>query len=70
MSGHEGTKLTAESLEERCDTRIWSGACEHGESTSSGEKFLCVACGRIPDLDHEIRHEIFPHIKGDTDNLY
>lgn len=70
MSGHEKTAIGVESWEDRCDTKVWSGDCAHGETTTAGEKYLCVACGRIPDLNHEVRHEIFPHIKGDTDNLY
>jgi hypothetical protein len=55
---------------DKCDSRIWSGACEHDKFANIGEKYLCVACGTIPGLDHEVSHEIFPHIKGDTDNLY
>jgi hypothetical protein len=31
---------------------------------------LCTACGKVSGLNHEVRHEIFPHISGDTDSLY
>ena len=55
---------------DRCDIRIWSGTCEHETYSNSGERYLCVTCGTIPDLDHEVRHEIFPHIKGDSDFLH
>ena len=61
--------VTAEFWEERCDSRIWSGSCRHEGYGSSGEKYLCVSCGKIPHLDHEVRHEGFPHLKGDADNL-
>jgi len=64
MSGKERTNVSTEYGEDRCDTRVWSGDCTHDE------KYLCVSCGKIPGLNHEVRHEIFPHIKGDTDSLY
>lgn len=70
MSGFERTGTYVESWDDRCDTRIWSGVCEHDESSPGSEKYLCVACGKIPVLDHEVRHELFPHISGDTDSLY
>ena len=53
---------------ERCDTRVWSGECRHDEKTG-GNEYLCSACGTIRDLDHEVRHEGFPYVSGDTDNL-
>lgn len=56
--------------EESCDIRVWSEECRHDISTTSGEKYLCAACGKIPGLDHEVRHEIFPYVSGDEDNLY
>ena len=70
MSAYARNTVAGESWEDRCDTRIWSGDCTHEEITDTGDKYQCVACGKIPQLDHEVRHEIFPHIKGDTDNLY
>jgi len=58
-----------ESKEEGCDIRTWSGECQHSSYTSSGDKYVCVTCGKITDLDHEVRHEGFPHVSGDYDNL-
>ena len=55
---------------ERCDTKVWSGDCRHDDYTTSGDKYLCVTCGTIRNLDHEVKHESFPHIVGDEDNLY
>lgn len=64
-------KVSAETpSESRCDTRIWSGDCQRNEFGSLSDKYLCVSCGVIPKLDHEVRHEVFPHISGDEDNLY
>ncbi len=56
--------------EERCDIRIWSGECERSDYTTMSEKYLCSSCGTIPGLDHEMHHEIYPHIAGDEKNLY
>lgn len=53
-----------------CDSRTWSGECLRIEETNSGTKYLCDACGKIAVLDHEVHHEIFPHVSGDADNLY
>ncbi len=65
--GRKGVK--AESVDERCDTKVWSGACEKNDYTNSSDKYLCVACGTIKNLDHEVRHEVFPLVSGDYDNL-
>ena len=54
---------------ERCDTKVWSGECSHGDASGKNE-YLCVSCGTIRSLDHEVHHEKFPHVSGDTDNLY
>lgn len=70
MSLEERVDLSVESLDEGCDVRIWSGDCEHEKYNGISEQYLCVACGKIIGLNHEVRHEGFPHIKGDTDNLY
>lgn len=51
-----------------CDVRVWSGACHHATSDDS-EKYLCSACEAIAGLDHEVRHEIFPHVSGDYDRM-
>ena len=65
-----GKERKAKSSEERCDIKIWSDACRRSDYTSSSDKYLCVACGKIPGLDHEVHHEIYPHVSGDEDNLY
>ena len=51
--------------EERCDIHVWSGACDHGESSDAEKRYLCDLCETIPVLDHEVKHEIFPHVSGD-----
>lgn len=63
-------KLTGTSAsEDRCDVRVWSGACEHTDSATGREEYLCPLCETVADLNHEIRHEIFPHVSGDYANL-
>jgi len=60
-----GDEVTvAGSSEERCDIHVWSDACDHGDGDSE-ERYLCKFCETITDLDHEIRHEIYPHVSGD-----
>lgn len=54
---------------ERCDIKVWSGACEHGSFSDNEEKYLCEACETIPKLDHEVRRDGFVHVSGDTDML-
>lgn len=56
--------------EETCDVRVWRKECERTDYTAKGEKYLCATCEKIHNLDHEVHHEIFPHVHGDTDNLY
>lgn len=65
--GRKGSK--SQSAEGRCDTKVWSGACEKNDYVDSSDKYLCVACGTIKNLDHEVRHEVFPLVSGDYDNL-
>ena len=55
---------------EGCDSRIWSADCFGSMDAAGGTKYLCDACGKIAFLDHEVRHEIFPHVSGDVDSLY
>ena len=55
--------------EKSCDSRIWCKECEQSDYKILGEKYLCASCGKILNLDHEVRHEIFPHVSGDTDKL-
>ncbi len=54
---------------DRCDTRVWSGECAHSDNATGENEYLCALCGTIRNLDHEVRHEMFPHVSGDTDNL-
>ncbi len=53
-----------------CDIKIWCKECERSEYTRLGDKYLCASCGKIINLDHEVNHDIYPHITGDTDKLY
>jgi len=62
--------FTTASPPERCDTKVWSGDCDHSGDATGGNEYLCVSCGTIRNLDHEMHHETFPHVSGDTDNLY
>ena len=62
-------KIMAESPQERCDTRVWSGDCRQKDYETGSNEYLCSLCGTIRDLDHEMHHEAFPHVCGDTDNL-
>ena len=55
--------------EERCDIHIWSGTCDHGEDVGTEMRYLCDLCESIAVLDHEVKHEIFPHVSGDYDLL-
>lgn len=60
---------TSGMLEESCDVRVWCEPCQRSDYTTEGDKYLCASCGKILVLDHEVHHEIFPHIRGDEDNL-
>ncbi|QEM67519.1 hypothetical protein FO488_04735 [Geobacter sp. FeAm09] len=64
----ERTNLTT-APGERCDIKIWSGDCERSGHPAEGEKYLCVSCGTIVGLDHEVTHDIFPSVSGDYDKL-
>lgn len=56
--------------EEACDVKIWCEACQVSDYTIDEESsYWCVSCGKLLNLDHEVHHEIFPHVSGDTDNL-
>jgi len=56
--------------QKKCDSRIWCAACERSNYITLGDKYLCANCGKVMESDHEMHHEIFPHIVGDDDNLY
>lgn len=62
------TNVTA-SPKERCDIKTWSGDCRHAGHSSGGDKYLCVSCGTISNLDHEVSHDGFPYVSGDYDRL-
>lgn len=61
--------VLSEAPGEGCDVRVWCNECKRSEYVTSGDKYLCSYCGKILDLDHEVRHEIFPHVSGDYDKL-
>jgi 5-methylcytosine-specific restriction endonuclease McrA len=69
MTTNTGKTIVGGVPEERCDTRIWSGECQRDDFATGGEEYLCTSCGTLRYLDHEVRHEIFPYVSGDTDNL-
>jgi hypothetical protein len=57
--------------EARCDVKVWSPSCVHTTYTQQGDKYLCDSCGKIKDLNHEIGHDMFPHLKAeDESNLH
>jgi len=65
----ESGKSTREAGKERCDIRVWCEACRRDDYRTEGDKYLCASCGKIMVIDHEMRHEPFPHLSGDEDNL-
>lgn len=54
---------------ERCDIHVWSGSCEHLDIEGGAERYLCDRCETIANLDHEVKHDIFPHVSGDYELL-
>ncbi|HLO26530.1 MAG TPA: hypothetical protein VK187_10475 [Geobacteraceae bacterium] len=54
---------------EKCDIKVWSGACEHKTYSTLSDKYLCDTCGTIVKIDHEVSHEGFVHIKGDEETV-
>jgi hypothetical protein len=62
-------EFTREETDGRCDIKVWSGSCDHGPETKEPGKYLCSLCETLPGLDHEVRHEIFPHVSGDYDRM-
>lgn len=55
--------------EERCDIHVWSGACDHGDASKDGERYLCDICGSLAETDHEVKHDIGSYVSGDYKNL-
>lgn len=70
MTAYERNTGATRAPQERCDIRVWSGECRQGGDAAGGSEYLCATCGTIANLDHEMHHEIFPHVSGDEDNLY
>ena len=67
--GKNSGKISTGLAQGRCDIKVWCQSCERSEYTSEGDKYLCTTCGKIMGLDHEVRHEPFPHVSGDKDTL-
>ncbi|TGU71685.1 hypothetical protein E4633_15380 [Geomonas terrae] len=63
------TKTGVEIDDHACDVRVWSPSCQRNVYSNDSEKYLCASCGTIPDLKHEMHHEHFPHLSGDTDDM-
>ena len=51
-------------------TKLWCHECQRSDYVTLEDKYLCASCGKILSLDHEVHHEIFPHVSGDTDKMY
>jgi hypothetical protein len=64
-----GKAAATESPAARCDIKVWSGECERSDSRTGKSEYACALCGTIRNIDHEVHHELFPHVSGDTDNL-
>lgn len=67
MSDDETKRNEPEAQEGSCDVKIWCSECQKSDYKTLGEKYLCVTCGKIIGLNHEVRHEIFPHVSGSDD---
>lgn len=53
-----------------CHVRVWCAECKRSDYTTSGDKYLCASCGKIMNLDHEVGHDMFPHVSGDYRKLH
>lgn len=69
MSDTTDKQVKQESAGEGCDIRVWCEECKQSEYVTSGDKYLCSYCGKVMTLDHEVRHQVFPHVSGDYNNL-
>lgn len=49
--------------------KLWCDECQRSDYVTKEDKYLCASCGKILN-DHEVLHEIFPHVSGDTDKMY
>ena len=52
-----------------CGVKVWSSSCERNVYSDQSEKYLCATCGTIEGLKHEMHHEHFPHLSGDSDEM-
>lgn len=50
--------------------KLWCNECQRGDYVTKDGKCLCPSCGKDLSHEHEVRHEIFPHLAGDTDEMY
>jgi hypothetical protein len=57
------------SYEERCDIRIGSEDCIQADATSMSAKYLCMTCGKIDNLDHEVCHNFYSNVSGHYQTL-
>lgn len=69
MTDNKQKMIDSKQPEEGCDISVWCEECRQSEYTTSGDKYHCVTCGKILNLNHEVHHEVFPHISGDDDSL-
>jgi hypothetical protein len=69
MARNPEKSTTKASAAKECASKVWSAACERSNYATQSEKYLCVSCGTIPGLDHEVRHDTYSYISGDDDNL-
>ncbi len=70
MRATDERTIMIESPQDRCDIRVWSGECQQSNFAAGKSEYLCAVCGTIAGIDHEMHHESFPHVSGDSDNLY
>ena len=52
-----------------CDVRIWSGDCKQSGHLTDGDKYLCKVCGKISNIDHEVRHDYYSYVSGNYHSL-
>jgi len=55
---------------ETSDINLWCEECQRSDYITTEDKYLCASCGKILNPDHEVHHEIFPHVSGDTEKMY
>ena len=56
--------------QEASATKLWCSECQRSDYVTAEDKYLCASCGKVLNEDHEVHHEIFPHVSGDTDKMY